>query len=76
MAKNKKKRLTIMVSSAVYGNEDLLDQIHAMLTKFGYEVWVSHKGTIPVLPDRSAFESCLAAVEVLHDAGRLHHLLD
>lgn len=53
----------IMVSSSVYGIEDLLDQIFGVLTGFGYEVWMSHAGTVPVDPDKSNFENCLAAVE-------------
>jgi len=58
-----KKRLTIMVSSTVYGIEELLDQVYALLNQFGYEVWMSHKGTVPIYPDMTAFESCLLAVE-------------
>ena len=54
---------TIMVSSTVYGIEELLDRVHSMLTGFGYDVWMSHKGTVPVRSDRTAFENCLAAVE-------------
>ena len=52
-----------MVASTVYGNEELLERIYALLTAAGYEVWMSHKGTIPVSSDRTAFENCLAAVE-------------
>ncbi len=59
----KKAPLTIMVSSTVYGIEELLDQIYAVLSGFGYEVWMSHKGTVPVYPDQTALESCLHAVE-------------
>ncbi len=59
----KKKRLTIMVSSTVYGIEELLDQVYALLGGFGYEVWMSHKGTVPVYPDQTALESCMTAVE-------------
>jgi len=33
------------------------------LTRFGYEVWMSHKGTLPVLSSRTAFQNCLEAVE-------------
>jgi hypothetical protein len=57
------KPLTIMVSSTVYGIEELLERIYTVLTLFGYEVWMSHKGTVPLRSDRSAFENCLAAVE-------------
>ena len=62
MAK-KQKPLVVMVSSTVYGIEELLDRVYAILTNFGYEVWMSHKGTVPVLPDKTAFENCLDAVE-------------
>jgi hypothetical protein len=52
-----------MVSSTVYGIEDLLEKVYGVLTGYGYEVWMSHKGTIPMLPNLTAFESCLLAVE-------------
>ncbi len=58
-----KKKLVIMVSSTVYGIEELLERIYAILTTFGYEVWMSHKGTVPVISTKSAFENCLYAVE-------------
>ena len=58
-----KNRLTIMVSSTVYGIEELLDQVYALLNGFGYEVWMSHKGTVPIYPDKTALESCLLAAE-------------
>jgi putative SOS response-associated peptidase YedK len=58
-----KDRLTILVSSTVYGIEELLDRVHVVLVQYGYDVWMSHKGTMPVLPNRTAFENCLAAVE-------------
>lgn len=61
--KYNKKRLVIMVSSTVYGVEELLERMFAILTKFGYEVWMSHKGTVPAFSTVSAFENCLAAVE-------------
>lgn len=57
------KKPIILVSSTVYGIEELLDRIYTLLTAFGYEVWMSHKGTLPVRSDRTAFENCLHAVE-------------
>jgi hypothetical protein len=57
------RKLTILVSSTVYGIEELLDRVYVLLTAYGYEVWMSHKGTVPVRSDRTAFENCLAAVE-------------
>jgi|SRR5947199_1710982 len=52
-----------MVSSTVYGVEPFLDQVYGTLKGYGYEVWMSHKGTIPVNPKKTAFENCLVAVE-------------
>jgi len=57
------KKLTVFVSSTVYGIEELLERVYTLLTSFGYEVWMSHKGTVPVRSDRTAFENCLAAVD-------------
>jgi hypothetical protein len=57
------KKLTIMVSSTVYGIEELLERIYTLLTEFGYEVWMSHKGTLPVISSRSAFDNCINGVE-------------
>lgn len=42
-----------MVSSSVYGFENELNQICALLKKMGYEVWNSHLGTIKVNPELS-----------------------
>jgi len=56
------KKLIIMVSSSVYGIEELLDRIYSLLTSFGYEVWLSHKGTMPVNSSKSALDNCLQAV--------------
>jgi len=56
-------RLSIMVSSTVYGIEELLEQVYALLSGFGYEVWCSHKGTVTVYPSQTALDSCLGAVK-------------
>jgi hypothetical protein len=58
-----------MVSSAVYGFEELLNSIYATLSapdqsgEPKYEVWMSHKGTMPVDPNVTALESCRRAVK-------------
>jgi len=63
------KRRKLLVSSAVYGYEELLESIYALLSpssdddSHGYEVIMSHKGTLPVDPNVSALNSCLKAVE-------------
>ncbi|PAW70203.1 MAG: hypothetical protein B9S35_15440 [Opitutia bacterium Tous-C5TDCM] len=62
-ATKEEPRLKILVSSAVLGYEDLLESIYALLDAFGYEVVMSHKGTLPVEPEVSAMDSCLEAVK-------------
>lgn len=61
--KEESHKLKIMVSSTVYGIEELLERVYTLLTSFGYEVWMSHKGTVPVFSSRTAFDNCLKAVE-------------
>lgn len=58
----KSKRLKVMVSSNVYGIEELLEKIYSLLIGFGYEVWMSHKGTMPVFSNVSALDNCLQSV--------------
>jgi hypothetical protein len=55
-------RPIIMVSSAVYGFEELLDRLYTALELMGFEVWMSHKGTMPVDSKLTAFENCKRAV--------------
>jgi hypothetical protein len=59
----KKRKLNILVSSVVYGYEDLLESVYSLLETFGYKVLMSHKGTVPIDPDISAMTSCLEAVK-------------
>jgi hypothetical protein len=56
-------RLKILVSSVVYGYEELLESLYALLDTYGYEVLMSHKGTVRIDPDRTAMDNCLEAVE-------------
>ncbi|MBN2433741.1 MAG: DUF4062 domain-containing protein [Spirochaetes bacterium] len=53
----------IFISSTVYGIEELLERIYTLLTNFGYEVWLSHTGTVPVFSNKSAFDNCITAVK-------------
>ena len=61
--KGEARKLKIMVSSTVYGIEELLERVYTLLTNFEYEVWMSHKGTVPVFSSQTAFDNCLQAVE-------------
>lgn len=57
MAKEK-----LMVSSTVYGSEDLLDSIYKRLSE-KYNVFMSHKGTVINNSKNSCFQDCRKAVE-------------
>jgi hypothetical protein len=63
MASKNKRKPILMVSSTVYGFDELLDRIYASLATLDYEVWMSHKGTMPVYPEMTALESCRKAVQ-------------
>lgn len=56
-------KIKVMLSSSVYGNEHVIEQIFSVLDGYGYKVLCSHKGTIYNIPGASPEESCLAAVE-------------
>lgn len=60
--KKEERRLRILVSSTVYGYEEFLESIYALLETFGYDVVMSHKGTVPIDPNLSAMSNCLEAV--------------
>ena len=51
------------MSSTVYGYEEFLESIYALLETFGYDVVMSHKGTVPIDPELSAMNNCLEAVK-------------
>ena len=63
----------MLVSSTVYGIEELLDQVYALLGGFGYEVWMSHKGTVPVYPDQTALASCIPRHREVRPLPLDHH---
>lgn len=56
-------KLRLLVSSTIYGHENLLDAMHGVLSSFGYEVWMSVAGTLKVNPRASAMTNCIEAVE-------------
>lgn len=56
-------KLVIMVSATVLDKKELLDQVFAILEGYGYEVWMSSKGTLPVHPGKSNLTTCLRAAE-------------
>jgi len=59
----KKKQLSIMVSSSVYGAQSDLKQISGILKGYGYKVVMSMEGTVYVPMGVSNEAACLLAVE-------------
>jgi len=58
----KKERLKVMVASSVYGFEETIEQLCALLRTWGYHVLNSHMRTIPTDSDNPTIEDCLNAV--------------
>jgi hypothetical protein len=54
---------TVMISSAVYGIEPLLEQIYNILNSMGFKVWCSHMGTLPNNSSQNAFANCIEAAK-------------
>ena len=57
-----RRKPIVFVSSTVYDKKDMLDHIRMQLENAGYDVRMSHAGTIPVDSASSAYENCLNGV--------------
>src|SRR5688572_18059045 len=57
------RKLNLMVASTVIGFEDQLAQICSILDGYGYQVWNSHIGSIPVHPGKSNLHNCVNAAK-------------
>ena len=57
-----RNNIKVFVSSTVYNFENTLDDVYTLLDTYGYDVQMSHKGTIPVDSHLSNLENCLNAV--------------
>ena len=53
----------MFVSSTVYDFESQLDMVYSTLDGYGYDVMMSHKGTIPLDSKLSNLENCHAAIQ-------------
>ena len=63
MAFEKRNHIKVFVSSTVYDFEPQLDVVYGLLDGFGYDVMMSHKGTVPLDSKLSNVENCLKGVE-------------
>ena len=58
-----RNHIKVFVSSTVYDFESQLDMVYSTLDGYGYDVMMSHKGTIPLDSKLSNLENCLKGVE-------------
>ena len=58
-----RNHIKVFVSSTVYDFESQLDMVYSTLDGYGYDVMMSHKGTVPLDSKLSNLENCLKGVE-------------
>ena len=58
-----RNHIKVFVSSTVYDFESQLDVVYSTLDGYGYDVMMSHKGTVPIDSKDSNLENCLKGVE-------------
>ena len=58
----KRNHIKVFVSSTVYDFESQLDMVYSTLDGYGYDVMMSHKGTVPLDSKLSNVENCLRGV--------------
>lgn len=56
------RRPIVFVSSTVYDKKDMLDYIRSLMEAKGWDVRMSHSGTVPADSADSAYQNCLDAV--------------
>jgi len=59
----KRNGIKVFVASTVYNFQSDLERIYTLLDNFGYDVMMSHKGTIPLDSKKSAADICVAGVD-------------
>lgn len=57
------RRPIVFVSSTVYDKKDMLDYIRSLMETKGYDVRMSHAGTVPADSADPAYQNCLEAVK-------------
>lgn len=58
-----RNHIKVFVSSTVYDFESQLDMVYSTLDGYGYDVMMSHKGTVPIDSKVSNLDNCLKGVE-------------
>lgn len=60
---NERNHIKVFVASTVYNFESDLNRIYDLLDNLGYDVYMSHKGSIPLNSRLSNLENCTNGVE-------------
>lgn len=60
---NKRNHIKVFVASTVYNFENDLDRIYNLIDNYGYDVYMSHKGSIPLDSKQSNLKNCTSGVE-------------
>ncbi|MGJ1518500.1 DUF4062 domain-containing protein [Sphingobacterium siyangense] len=63
MSVNKRNGIKIFVASTVYNFQLDLDRIYELLDNLGYDVMMSHKGTLPLDSSLTNLDICVGSVE-------------
>lgn len=63
MAFEKRNHIKVFVSSTVYDFEATLNRVFATLDSYGYDVYMSKEGTIPLNSRKSNLVNCVDAVD-------------
>ena len=58
----KRNNIKVFVASTVYNFEPQLTQVYDLLDSYGYDVFMSHKGTLLLDSNLSNLENCIAGV--------------
>lgn len=58
-----RNRIKVFVASTVYNFEPELQQVYNLLDGYGYDVYNSHMGTLPLDSSKSNLQTCLDAVK-------------
>lgn len=59
----KRNNIKVFIASTVFNFQRELEQIYTLLDEFGYDVLMSHKGTLPLDSNESNLVNCLEGVE-------------
>lgn len=58
-----RNHIKVFIASSVYNFQNELDRLYSILDEYGYDVLISHKGTIPLDSKLSNLDNCTFGVK-------------